>query len=108
MDTFKVLGQVAPAAATLTTLYTVPAATQIVASSIVVCNRDAGLAAVRVSVAVAGAADSVEQYVAYDSLLPGNDTIAMVLGVTMSATDVMRVYASTIFLSFSLFGEVIT
>ena len=39
--TYKVLGQSNPAATTLTTLYTVPAATQAVISSISVANLTA-------------------------------------------------------------------
>jgi len=40
-NAYKVLGQVAPAATTDTTLYTVPAATEAVISTIVVANRSA-------------------------------------------------------------------
>jgi hypothetical protein len=36
---YKVLGQVAPAATTATTVYTVPSATEAVVSSVTVCNR---------------------------------------------------------------------
>ena len=107
-DTFKVLGQSAPAATTLTTAYTVPSATQAVSSSIVVCNRDAGAATFRISVAIAGAADNVKQYIAYDAPIAGNDTIALTIGVTLGATDVVRVYASTTLLSFSIYGEEVT
>ena len=54
--TRKVLGQVAPSATTDTTLYTVPAATSTVCSSLVVANRGEVTALVRVAVRVAGAA----------------------------------------------------
>ena len=106
--TFKVLGQSAPSAATLTAAYTVPGATQAVCSSIVVANRDAGPATFRISVAVAGAADNVKQYIAYDAPIAGNDTIALTIGVTLGAADVVRVYASTALLSFNLYGEEVT
>ena len=37
--TYKVLGQSNPAATTATTLYTVPAATSAIASTITICNQ---------------------------------------------------------------------
>lgn len=49
-NTLKVLGQSAPGAASQTTLYTVPAATSTVVSSIVVCNRSATPTSFRVAV----------------------------------------------------------
>jgi hypothetical protein len=39
--TYKVLGQAAPTANTLTDVYTVPSATQAVISTITVCNQTA-------------------------------------------------------------------
>jgi len=107
-DTFKVLGQAAPAAATLTAAYTVPAVLGAVVSSIVVCNRDAGVALFRISVAVAGAADNVKQYLVWDAETIGNDTTALTLGVTLAPTDVVRVRSNTTFLSFNIFGEEVT
>lgn len=65
--TRKVLGQVAPSATTDTTLYTVPAATSTVCSSLVVANRGEVTALVRVAVRVAGAALANQQYI--DALL---------------------------------------
>ncbi|MDI6785118.1 MAG: hypothetical protein QMD92_00255 [bacterium] len=100
----KVLGQSAPAAATLTALYTVPASKYAVVSSITVCNRSAASTVFRVSVAVAGAADDSKQYLYYDLNIPGNDTFIATVGITLAATDVVRVYATLATLSFSLFG----
>ena len=54
--TYKVLGQSAPSATTLTTLYTVPSATTAVISSIVIANRDASSATYRIAVRPDGAA----------------------------------------------------
>lgn len=102
--TSKVLGQSNPSAATLTTLYTVPAATTCTGSTIMVANRDAATTTFRVSVAVAGAADSLEQYIHYDIPIPGNDTFGATIGITLGAGDVVRVYATLATLSFNLFG----
>jgi hypothetical protein len=106
-DTYKVLGQVAPAITTLTTLYTVPAATSTTVSSLVVCNT--GLVCTfRASVAVAGAADNIKQYLYYDISLGIATTMVATLGITLAATDVVKCYSSLGTTSFSLFGVEIT
>lgn len=107
-NAYKVLGQSAPNATTETTLYTVPAATQAVASTLVVCNRGAATATFRVSVAVGGGATANKEYLYYDVPLQPNDTMAATIGLALAATDVVRVYASTANLSFGLFGMEIT
>lgn len=107
-EALKVLGQVAAPATTLTTLYTVPASTEVTASTIVICNRTTSNRTARVSVAVAGASDSLEQYIYYDVLVLKNDSVFATIGITLSATDVVRVYADAVGLSFNLFGVEVT
>jgi hypothetical protein len=102
--TYKVLGQVAPSATTETDLYTVPAATQAITSTIVVANRAASPATFRVSVSVAGGATENKDFLYYDVFLNANTTGAFTLGVTLGATDKIRVYASTADLSFNVYG----
>lgn len=106
--TYKVLGQVAPSATTLTTLDTIPSATQAVVSTIVVCNRAATAATFRIAIRPAGATLSNEHYIAYDATIAANDTTALTIGVTLAATDVISVYASTANLSFNAFGSEIS
>ena len=103
--TLKVLGQSAPSATTETTLYTVPAATSTVASSLVICNRGAVADAFRVSVSVAGGATATKDYLFYDLPIDANDTFIATIGIALAATDVVRVYAGTTSLSFNLFGQ---
>lgn len=103
-DTLKVLGQQAPGATTPTVLYTVPAATQAVASSLAVCNRGGTATTFRVSVSVGGGATANKDYLYYDTAVPANDTYTATIGVSMGAADVVRVYAGNANLSFSLFG----
>ena len=76
--TYKVLGQSNPAATTLTTLYTVPAATETIISTIVVANQAASAATYRIAVRVNGAGIAASQYIAYDVSLPANasDTLS--------------------------------
>lgn len=103
-DTLKVLGQSAPAATTLTDLYTVPAGKSTTISSITICNRDTVAGTFRITVAPAGAADAVAHAIFFDQALDAKSTYVATLGVTLAATDKIRVYGSTANFSFSAFG----
>lgn len=107
-SSFKVLGQSNPAATTQTTLYTTPAATSAVVSTITICNQAATSATYRIAVQKAGATLSAQQYIAYDVTVGANDTTALTLGITLATTDVISVYASTTTLSFQAFGNEIS
>ena len=108
-ETNKVLGQTALAATTLSPIYTVPATVRsALISTVFVCNRSASQTTFRISVAVAGAADAQSQYIYYDIAIPGNDTFAATVGLTLGATDVLRGYAGNSNLTMSVFGEEIT
>jgi hypothetical protein len=104
-NTYKVLGQVAPSATTATTAYTCPSATQTVISTIVVANRAASAGTYRISVRPNGAAQANEHYLAYDVAIAANDSTALTLGITIDASDVVTVYASSANMSFNLFGS---
>jgi len=103
--TYKVLGQSNPSATTATTLYTVPASTSTVVSTISICNQAATSASYRIAVRPAGATLAAQHYLAYDIAIAANDTTALTLGVTLATTDVITVYASSATLSFSAFGS---
>ena len=105
---YKVLGQSAPSATTDTTLYTVPASTEAIISSIVVCNRGTTAATYRIAVRPDGASIANQHYLAYDVSLNPNSTDTYTLGVTVNATDVITVRASSANFSFSAFGSEIT
>ena len=106
--TYKVLGQSAPAATTNTDLYTVPAATSAVISTLVVANRVGTSATYRIAIRPAGAAIANQHYIAYDVAVAAADSTTLTLGITLAATDIITVYASTANLSFSVFGSEIT
>ena len=103
-DTAKVLGQSIPAAGTLTTLYTVPAATSAIVSTLTACNQSATATTIRVSIALAGAADTAKQYIYYDLALAANDNFSATQGWTLATTDVVRCYSANGLVSFNLFG----
>jgi hypothetical protein len=107
--TYKILGQSNPSAQTATDLYTVPASTQAVVSTLSICNLDStNTAFFRVATRRAGATLANSQYIAYNTSLSPLDTISLTMGVTLGNTDVITVYANSASLSFSAFGSEIT
>lgn len=104
MATIKVLGQSAPSATTNTDLYTVAAGTGAVVSTLVIANRASTAATFRLAARPAGAAIANQHYLAYDTTVTGNGCITMTLGLSLAATDVLTVYASTANVSFGAFG----
>ncbi len=105
---YKVLGQSAPTLNTDTTLYTVPASTDAVVSSIVVANRDSAAATFRIAVRPAGATLANQHYIAFDVTVGGSDSTIITIGATLDATDVITVRASTSNVSFTAFGSEIS
>lgn len=105
---YKTLGQSNPAATTATTLYTVPASTSTVLSTLTVCNQASTAGTFRIAIRPAAAALAASQYIAYDTPIAANDTIALTLGITLATTDVVTVYASSATMSFSAFGSEIS
>ena len=103
--TYKVLGQVSPSATTATTLYTVPASTQAVVSTIAVSNQAASSATFRIAIRPAGETLAAKHYIAYDSTVAANDSTMITIGVTLATTDVITVYASSATVSFNAFGS---
>ena len=105
MAGLKILGQAAPSATTETDLYTVPSSTSTVASSLIICNRGASDASVRVSISQGGGATVNKDYIYYSLIIPANDTFIATIGISLATTDKVRVYASTANVSFNLFGK---
>lgn len=103
-DNLKVLGQLDPAATTVTTLYTVPDMAQTTVSSIVAANRTGSAITFRLSVHVAGASADDKQYLYYDKSVAANDSLTIVIGITLNQTDVVKVYTSAVDMSFNMFG----
>ena len=105
---YKVLGQIATTATSTATLYTVPAATSAVASTIAVCNRGSASSTFRIAVQPLAETLANKHYLNYDTSIPANDTIFLTIGLTLATTDAVSVYSSTGTLSFSMFGSEIS
>jgi hypothetical protein len=106
-NTYKILGQVTDASSE-TDLYTVPSDTSAVISSIIVCNRRPDAKIFTISISPAGASTDSKDYIYYEVTLAGNDTFIATVGITLAATDVVRVSSDDTRVSFSIFGTEIS
>lgn len=102
--TYKILGQKNPAATTDEILYEVPAGNSAIVSTMNICNQANTGASFRLAVRRANAAVSASNYIAFDTVVNGNDSIALTLGLTLSATDTISCQANTSTVGFSAFG----
>lgn len=106
--TYKILGQLAAASAVAATesIYTAPSTSglQTVVSTVTICNRGTASATYRLAVRPNGTAVANNHYIAYDATVPANDTVALTLGITMDASDILAAYASNANLTFNAFG----
>ena len=104
--TYKVLGQSAPTAATATSLYTVPAATEAVISTINAVNTNASTAdVIRIAVRPNGATLANEHYIVYSLSLAASSTFTYTGGITVDATDVITIFSTNGTSSFGAFGS---
>ena len=102
--TYKVLGQLASTTSAVA-LYTCPSATQTIVSTLVICNRAAAAKTYKVILRPDDETLADKHYLAFDTPLAANDSIALTLGITMDASDKLYVSGSDTNLSFSLFGS---
>ena len=105
---YKVLAQAAPTATSNTDIYTVPAGTETIISTLVVANRGTAAASYRIAIRPDAATLANTHYIAFDVAIPASDSVNLTLGLTLNASDVVTVYASTANFTFSIFGSEIT
>ena len=70
----------------------------------VVCNRTNATISFRLSLASQGEADSLKQYLFYDTPILPNDTFISGLEIGLATGDVVRAYASVAGVSITLMG----
>ncbi len=103
MATYKVLAQLAPSAASATTLYT--ATNAVIVSTLNVANRGGAADTIRIAVRPAGATLADLHYLVYGVQVPPGAIFTFTGGVTLANTDVITVYSTTGTSSFSAFGS---
>jgi hypothetical protein len=102
-ETIKSPSYVLPSANTLSTLYTVPAGTQAVVSTINVCNTASTDATYRIAVVPNEVSITNANYIVFNATIAGNETVAFTQGITMDSGDLLRVFASTASVAFNAF-----
>jgi hypothetical protein len=90
------------------TLYATPAATQAVISTIVICNTAGTTATYRIGLDTAAGTPGASEWLVYDSVVAGNDSICLTLGVCLDASKFIRVSSSANTVAFSAFVSEIT
>ena len=88
---------------TYATLYTTPASTEAVISSLVICNQSTSAITVRIGLDATEGTPGADEFLVYDASVAGNDTVALTLGITMDASKYLRVSSSANTISFSAF-----
>jgi len=108
-NNFKVLSQIAPAANTANTLYTVPANTQTIITSLNVCNQDNVNRTFSVAVVPNGNTLSSKHYIAYQVSINASSYSPLSLGFSLNSNDsIVVVSPNTANVSFGAFGIEIT
>lgn len=108
---YKVLAQSAPSSNAVINVYTVPAATNTVISTMMICNRATVNVSYNIAIQPGGASLGNQHYIAFNSLVPANDSIALTIGMSLAATDNVAIQANTTGinnLSFTIFGTEIS
>lgn len=98
-----ILGQAAPAATTLTDIYTCPTDT-VAVMRVIITNRGNNKAEFRVAVSPDGDAIEDKHFIAFDKLMEGKDT-GSTIGFIINEDDVVRVFAENADFSFTATGE---
>ena len=104
--TYKILGQSAPANTSNADLYTVPASTSAIVSTISITNTTATAANATVYIRKAGAAAATSNALVYTQLVPAYGTVTYTNGITLATTDVITINTATASaLTFQAFGS---
>lgn len=106
---YKILGQAQPLDTSNATLYTVPASTEAIVSTITVTNTSATDTTFRLFAVASGDSAGTDNAIFYDGDLTSNTTISFTLGLTLGAADSIVVRSSTgTACTFQAFGSELT
>jgi len=88
-----------------TDLYTVPAGSSAVVSTISVANPTTSATSYRIAVVKSGETLALKNWIAFDISLAANATTTLTLGITLAAGDIIKVSNDTGQVSFTAFGS---
>ena len=102
---YRILAQSGPVANTNTDLYTVPAGTETVISTITVVNRSSSVTtSYRLAVVPSGQTLGNQHYIAFDAPLSPFDSATISVGITVGAGDKIICFVSAENVTFNVFG----
>jgi len=106
---YKILGQAAPADTSAADLYTTPASTETIVSTIAIANVTGTDATYEIYVREAGAAAADANALVKGATAAANTTTTIGIGITLAATDVVTIQSGTASaLTFHAFGTEVT
>ncbi len=109
MASYRILGQAHLTTTSPTDVYTVPASTETIVSTIVVANITGSATAFTIAIRQDGDTLDNRHYIANSVPVAANDSTTITIGVALEATDVVTCQAGDAdALSFNLFGAEIT
>ena len=88
---------------TYTTLYTVPASTEAIVSSIVICNTAGAAATYRIGITTTAGTPAASEWIVYDASVAANDSVFLTVGACLNAGKVVRVSSSATTVTFAAF-----
>jgi hypothetical protein len=106
ITTYKRLGATTITTSPSANLYTVPADTSAVISTICICNRGSSSATYKIA-HVDGGIENVsdEDYIVYDATINANDSGFLTIGATMEATHSILVESDSTSVNFIAWGS---
>lgn len=108
-SSFKILAQAHLTSTAPTDVFTVPAAREVVVSTLVVANMTGSATTFDIALRDGGETLANKHFIAKDVPIAANDSTTLTLGITLSATDVVTCEAGAAdALSFNLFGSEIS
>lgn len=108
-EAYKVLGQANLTTTSDTNIYTVPASTETVISTLIVANIGTVATTFNLAIRPDGETLADKHYIAKEVAIPGSDSTTLTMGITMDAGDIITAAAGTAnALSFNIFGTEIT
>ncbi len=109
MASYRILGQAHLTTTSPTDVYTVPASTEAIVSTIVVANITGSATTFDIALREDGDTLANKHYIAKEVPVASNDSTTITIGVALEATDVVTCQAGDAdALSFNLFGAEIT
>lgn len=93
---------------TYATLYNTSSSAQAVISSLLVTNTASASATYRIGIMGSAGTPSAADWIVFDSLVSGNDTVCLTLGIALGNSEFIRVSSSANTVTFSAFVSEIT